>query len=103
MHALLEPGVELKHPVTIEKNVMAYLISGKGKFGENEEGTVAAEGQLVLFSNDGDFISLRSADDSSMEILVLGGIPINEPMVRYGPFVMNTKEEIFQAFHDFSK
>ncbi len=102
LHALLEPGVELKHPVSIEKNVMAYLISGKGKFGENEEVT-AAEGQLVLFSNDGDLISLRSADDSSMEILVLGGTPINEPMVRYGPFVMNTKEEIFQAFHDFSK
>ena len=102
LHALLEPGVELKHPVSIEKNVMAYLISGKGKFGENEEGA-AAEGQLVLFSNDGDLISLRSADDSSMEILVLGGTPINEPMVRYGPFVMNTKEEIFQAFHDFSK
>ena len=103
LHALLEPGVELKLPVSIEKNVMAYLIYGKGKFGENEEAAVATEGQLVLFSNDGDFISLRSADDSSMEILVLGGTPINEPMVRYGPFVMNTKEEIFQAFHDFSK
>ena len=103
LHALLEPGVELKHPVSIEKNVMAYLISGKGKFGENKQGAVAAEGQLVLFSNDGDFISLRSADDSRMEILVLGGTPIDEPMVRYGPFVMNTKEEIFQAFHDFSK
>ena len=82
---------------------MAYLISGKGEFGKNEEETAATEGQLVLFSNDGDSISLRSADDYSMEILVLGGSPINEPMVRYGPFVMNTKEEIFQAFRDFSK
>ncbi len=103
LHASLEPGVELKHPVSINNNIMAYLISGKGEFGKNEEEKSAAEGQLVLFSNDGDSISLRSNDDSSMEILVLGGIPINEPMVRYGPFVMNTKEEIFQAFRDFSK
>ena len=103
LHASLEPGVELKHPVSIDNNIMAYLISGKGEFGENEEEKSAVEGQLVLFSNDGDSISLRSTDDASMEILILGGTPINEPMVRYGPFVMNTKEEILQAFHDFSK
>ena len=103
LHASLEPGVELKHPVSIDNNIMVYLISGKGEFGENEDEKAAAEGQLVLFAHDGDSISLRSADDSSMEILILGGTPINEPMVRYGPFVMNTKEEILQAFHDFSK
>ena len=103
LHALLEPGMELKHPVSIDDNIMAYLISGKGEFGENEDVNTAAEGQLVLFAHDGDSISLRNTDDSSMEMLILGGTPINEPMVRYGPFVMNTKEEIFQAFRDFSK
>mgnify|MGYP001393790225 FL=1 len=103
LHALLEPGMELKHPVSIDDNIMAYLISGKGEFGENEDVNTAAEGQLVLFAHDGDSISLRSTDDSIMEMLILGGTPINEPMVRYGPFVMNTKEEIFQAFHDYSK
>ena len=55
----------------------------------------------MLFALDGDSISLSSAVDSSLELLILGGTPINEPMVRYGPFVMNTKEEIFQAFSDF--
>jgi len=103
LHALLEPGMELKHPVSIDDNIMAYLISGKGEFGENEDVNTAAEGQLVLFAHDGDSISLRSTNDSIMEMLILGGTPINEPMVRYGPFVMNTKEEIFQAFRDFSK
>ena len=103
LHALLEPGMELKHPVSIDDNIMAYLISGKGEFGENEDVNTAAEGQLVLFAHDGDSISLRSTVDSSLELLILGGTPINEPMVRYGPFVMNTKEEIFQAFRDFSK
>ena len=103
LHALLEPGMALKHSVSIDDNIMAYLISGKGEFGENEDANTAVEGQLVLFAHDGDSISLRNTDDSSMEMLILGGTPINEPMVRYGPFVMNTKEEIFQAFHDYSK
>jgi len=103
LHALLEPGSELKHPVSIDDNFIAYLVSGKGEFGENEEAHTAIEGQLVLFAHDGDSISLRSPDDSSLELLLLGGTPINEPMVRYGPFVMNTKEEISQAFRDFSK
>ena len=103
LHASLESGVELKHPVSIDNNIMAYLISGKGEFGENEEEKSAVEGQLVLFAHDGDSISLRSTVDSSLELLILGGTPIKEPMVRYGPFVMNTKEEILQAFHDFSK
>ena len=103
LHASLEPGVELKHPVSIDDNIMAYLISGKGEFGENEDVNTAVEGQLVLFAHDGDSISLRSTVDSSLELLILGGTPINEPMVRYGPFVMNTKEEIFQALRDFSK
>ncbi len=102
LHALLEPGVVLKHPVSIDNNIFAYLISGKGEFGENEDAKPAKEGQLVLFALDGDTISLSSAVDSSLELLILGGTPINEPMVRYGPFVMNTKEEIFQAFRDFS-
>ena len=101
LHALLEPGIELKHPVSVDDNIFAYLISGKGKFGENEEANSATEGQLVLFALDGDSISMSSAVDSSLELLILGGTPINEPMVRYGPFVMNTKEEIFQAFNDF--
>ena len=50
LHALLEPGVELKHPVSIDDNIFAYVISGKGKFGENEEANAANEGQLVLFA-----------------------------------------------------
>ena len=103
LHALLEPGMELKHPVSTDDNIMAYLVSGKGEFGESEEAHTAVEGQLVLFAHDGDSITLRSPDDSSLELLLLGGTPINEPMVRYGPFVMNTKEEISQAFRDFSK
>ena len=102
LHALLEPGVVLKHPVSIDNNIFAYLISGKGEFGENEEANTATEGQLVHFALDGDSISLSSAVDSNLELLILGGTPINEPMVRYGPFVINTKEEIFQAFSDFS-
>ncbi|MBS1255957.1 MAG: putative quercetin 2,3-dioxygenase [Deltaproteobacteria bacterium] len=103
LHVMLEPGMGFRQPASATDNIMAYLISGEGVFGEGENTRTAVEGQLVLFAHDGDEVSLRSSQDSSLELLLLGGTPINEPMVRYGPFVMNTKEEIFQAFRDFSK
>ena len=84
--------VELKHPISIG-NIMAYMISGKREFGENEEVKSAVEGQLVLFAHDGDSISLRSSVDSSLE----SGRHSNS-MVRYGPFVMNTKEKLYRPF-----
>ena len=66
---------------------------------------------MVIFDNDGEevVISTPAADDSTsattnksaLDILLIGGVPLNEPVERYGPFVMNTKEEILQAIEDY--
>jgi hypothetical protein len=69
------------------------------------DGRPVASGQLVTFGP-GDFVSLRADDTqrdgtSQLEVLILGGQPIREPVEHYGPFVMNTKAEIGQALQDF--
>lgn len=91
---LTGPGsVEL--PVEAGQEVGVYVRSGQVGI----EDIVATEGKLVWLSEDGEGIHLRA--DGPAELLILGGEPIREPMVAYGPFVMNTKEEIAEAIRDF--
>ena len=55
---------------------------------------------MVVFQNDGETVTL-TAGDEPLEVLLLGGVPLKEPVVRYGPFVMNTEDEIRQAVIDY--
>ena len=57
----------------------------------------------MLFASDGNAVSLRNKEDVSANLLMLAGSPFNEPVSRYGPFVMNTWEEIIQAFRDYQE
>ena len=66
---------------------------------------IAKKGQMVVFDTDGEGVAVSvaatSTNKSSLDILLIGGIPLNEPVARYGPFVMNTNEEILQAAEDY--
>ncbi|NDH48262.1 MAG: hypothetical protein EBX99_10605, partial [Acidimicrobiia bacterium] len=61
---------------------------------------VAAEGNMVVCARESGTVRVTAAERPS-EVLLLGGEPLNEPIARYGPFVMNTREEIIQAFEDY--
>lgn len=105
LHATVSPGAELVLPWRADFNALAYVLAGRGTTG-NEHRPVQAH-QLVVFGP-GD--SLRMASDTdqesrypNFEVLLLGGLPIGEPVVHYGPFVMNTKEEIAQALEDYQR
>ncbi|WP_207849603.1 MULTISPECIES: pirin family protein [unclassified Pseudomonas] len=74
------------------------LVLLKGSVRINDEDT-AQQGQLVLFERDGRQLSLEASEDAV--VLLLSGEPIDEPIVGHGPFVMNTEQEIHQAFADF--
>jgi len=103
-HATVSPGAELSVPWNPEFNALAYVLLGQG-FAGNEARPVS-DHELVVFGA-GDALTLRAADrqdgpSPALEVLLLGGLPIREPIAHYGPFVMNTREEILQAIDDFN-
>ncbi|MBS1957766.1 MAG: pirin family protein [Cyanobacteria bacterium SZAS-4] len=99
LHVKLQPGASLNQPLPPHFNTFAYIVEGKGYFGN--EKLPAETDQLVLFGNDGDHACLQASDFEPVSLLLLGGLPLGEPVARYGPFVMNTQKEIVQALHDY--
>jgi len=84
-------------------NAFAYVVEGAGLFGA--EGERGADGRMVMFAPDGDEVRIENPADANatLEVLLIAGVPLNEPIARYGPFVMNTEEEIHQAFEDYHR
>ncbi|OZC84056.1 pirin [Rhodococcus sp. 06-412-2C] len=98
-HSTIAPGAALTLPWEREFNALVYVLAG--------EGTVGAEkrpigmGQTALFGRGATIEMSASAVGESLEVFVLGGKPIREPVAMAGPFVMNTKSEVLQAFEDY--
>jgi redox-sensitive bicupin YhaK (pirin superfamily) len=103
VHATVSPGATLTLPWRKDFNALAYVLGGKGRVGAEQR--PLESGQLAVFGA-GDTVTI-SADTKQetrspdLDVLFLGGQPIREPVVAYGPFVMNTKLEVMQAFEDF--
>jgi redox-sensitive bicupin YhaK (pirin superfamily) len=97
-HFTLQPGATIVHAVPPDYRVFAYGLSGTGFYGEARREIDAR--QMVVFGNDGETVTL-AAGEEPLEVLLLGGVPLKEPVVRYGPFVMNTEDEIRQAVTDY--
>ena len=101
LHFRIKPGGVVAQKVPGTHNTFAYVVDGAGLFGAERER--AEDGQMVLFAQDGEEVKIENASDanSTLNVLLIGGLPLNEPVARYGPFVMNTKEEIYQAVEDY--
>ncbi|WP_069159913.1 pirin family protein [Nocardia altamirensis] len=102
-HASISPGGQLETPWPQHFTAMAYVLSGSGTVGVDRR--PVREGQLAVF---GPGAALTMSADAlqhnrtgDLEMLLLGGQPIREPVVQYGPFVMNTRAEIIQAMDDY--
>jgi redox-sensitive bicupin YhaK (pirin superfamily) len=100
-HFTIEPGASIDQKVPQAANAFAYVFQGSAVIGGNK---VDAH-HLAVFARDGDSVHIEAAKDSpeSVQVLLLSGEPIGEPVARYGPFVMNTKAELMDAAIDYQE
>jgi len=103
VHATLEPGARLELPWNAEFNALVYVLNGDGTVGTDQR--PIHTGQSAVFGA-GDFVTVAASGSQGgrspkLDVIILGGRPIREPLAWAGPFVMNSKAEIVQAFEDF--
>lgn len=94
----IEPGASWEHPTVAGHTVFAYLFEGAARFGTTGEAVSAGHGTLVLLG-DGDTVQVR-ADADGARFLLVSGKPLRESVAWGGPIVMNTREELRQAFRE---
>ncbi|GAC49361.1 pirin family protein [Gordonia aichiensis] len=102
-HATIAPGASVSVPWREDFNALAYVLSGRGTVGA--EARPIEQGQLAVFGK-GDRLTVtadtgQDGNRPALEVLLLGGQPIREPVAHYGPFVMNTREQLVEAIEDF--
>ncbi|MGB8634618.1 MAG: pirin family protein [Rhodanobacteraceae bacterium] len=94
----LEAGADVTVNLPASEQAMVYVFGGAMRVGDDDQ--LIADGQLAQLGS-GDAVRLRHAGEGTARALLLGGTPINEPVARYGPFVMNNESELRQAFADY--
>jgi hypothetical protein len=102
-HLTVAPGARIDIPWPAEFNALAYVLAGSGSVGD--EGRPFSSGQLaVLGAGDTVVIAADAVQESrspNLEVFLIGGVPLREPVAHYGPFVMSTREELIEAFEDY--
>jgi hypothetical protein len=96
----LDAGADASVALAHGENALVYVFEGTARVGE--AGTLVGDGQLAILG-EGERVRLRGPEQTSEHgrLLLLAGTPLREPVARYGPFVMNTQQEIIQAIEDF--
>jgi hypothetical protein len=97
VHLTLEPGATYIQEIPKTENAFAFIIDGQGTLG----GGRAAENQVVVFDRGGNAVEISNTGTKTLSLLLIAGEPIGHPVARYGPFVMNSREELLQAVNDF--
>jgi quercetin 2,3-dioxygenase len=103
VHTTVSPGASVTLPWRADFNALGYVLAGKGTVGGGTatgSGRPVETGQLAVFGA-GDTVTVAADPRQSLDMLLLGGQPIREPVAAYGPFVMNTRAELVQAFEDY--
>ena len=102
LHFTIQPNAHVIQTIPQNYNAFAYVVNGEGLFGDRQ--ISAHKEQIVLFEKNGNEITIKASNDisSPLDVLLIAGVPLGESVVRYGPFVMNTEDEITQAILDYN-
>ncbi|KAI3872375.1 hypothetical protein MKW98_029443 [Papaver atlanticum] len=95
----LKQGAHLQQSIPRTWNSFVYVIEGEGVFGNSKASLVSSHNLLLLGSGDG--LEVWNQSVNPLRFILVGGEPLGEPVAQYGPFVMNTQEEIDQTFYDY--
>lgn len=106
VHATLEPGARLDLPWNVDHNALVYVLNGAGAVGATDPAPIRMGQSAVLGA--GDYVTITAADrqesrSPKLDVVIVGGQPIREPIAWAGPFVMNTKAEVMAAYEDYQK
>ncbi|MEW5850835.1 MAG: pirin family protein [Myxococcota bacterium] len=93
----LQPGADVTVPFPADHNGLVYVFKGQARLGDQD--TALTTGQLAVLGA-GNAVRLRAGEEAG-RLLLLGGVPLREPVARYGPFVMNTRRELLEAMEDY--
>ena len=105
VHATVEPGAQLELPWEVEHNALVYVLNGEGTVGTEKR--PIRTGQTAVMGA-GDFLTVAASGTQEsrspkLDVIVVGGRPIREPLAWAGPFVMNTKAEVLEAYQDYQR
>ena len=98
---VLEEGASISQDLPGTYNGYIYVLEGSGTFGENKVKAKKGQAMWLGSANDGEMSSIHISANENLRLVLFAGEPIKEPVVAYGPFVMNTEEEIRQAYQDY--
>lgn len=96
----LPKAVAFEHPLPANQQGFVYVFGGKAQIGDGASARAVQRGSLAVLGS-GDTVKVDAWAGADARFLLIAGRPLNEPVVKYGPFVMNTREQIYQAIDDF--
>ncbi|KAL7130872.1 hypothetical protein ABFS83_13G161200 [Erythranthe nasuta] len=96
----IKPGSHVRQPIPLSWNAFVYVLEGEGRFGNSRSSATVSAHHIVLLGP-GDGLEVWNKSSKSVRFVLIGGEPLGEPVVQYGPFVMNSQEEIDQTIEDY--
>ncbi|KAK3044408.1 hypothetical protein LTS18_001373 [Coniosporium uncinatum] len=99
----VQPGGKLQQNLPVGWNAFAYTLDGNAQFGAGKDATTIAQYHNVVFNQEGDVVCVEVDKDEkeAARFILVAGLPLDQKVVQYGPFVMNTQEEVYQALMDY--